>query len=208
MPVHIVKQGDCMSSIADQYGFFWETLWNDEHNSPLRDRRKDPNVLMAGDHVFIPEKRPKEEAGETTKVHTFRLKGVPVKLNLRLLDACNRPRAGLKYSLTVDGHKFSGVTDDDGRISHDIPPRSKRAQLKLPAAEEYDLDLGYMNPVEYTSGVQGRLKNLGYYHGEISGTLDDPTRKAIRRFQDENGLTITGEPDADTRAALLSAHEG
>jgi hypothetical protein len=36
MPVHIVKQRDCMSSIADQYGFFWETRWNHERNGELR----------------------------------------------------------------------------------------------------------------------------------------------------------------------------
>ncbi|MGC9973362.1 MAG: LysM domain-containing protein [Bryobacteraceae bacterium] len=53
MPVHVVKQGDCMSSIADQYGFFWETLWNHERNAQLKERRKNPNVLMAGDPAVL-----------------------------------------------------------------------------------------------------------------------------------------------------------
>lgn len=207
MPVHIVKQGDCMSSIADQYGFFWETLWNHERNSELKERRKNPNVLMAGDHVFVPEVRPKEESGETTKVHTFRLKGVPARLNFRLKDALGDPRAGLRYTLTVDGTRFSGTTAEDGLISHVIPPRAKKAQLKLDEGEEYRFDLGFMNPLDYTSGVQARLKNLGYYRGDIDGALNDPTREAIRRFQGDRSLDVTGEPDAATRDALSAAHE-
>ena len=208
MPVHTVKQGDCMNSIADQYGFFWSTLWELPQNADLKERRKSPNVLMAGDRVFIPEKRQKEESGETAKVHTFRLKGVPVKLNLELLDFDGSPRAGVQYKLTVDGQKKSGVVGPDGRISEVIPPRSKTARLSLETGEEYDIDLGYMNPVEYASGVQARLKNLGYYKGDVTGSMDDDTKKAIRKFQRAQGLGETGEADPDTMAALQDAHQG
>ena len=208
MPVHVVKQGECLNSIADQYGFFWNTLWNHERNAELKERRQNPNVLMAGDRVFIPEKRQKEETGETTKVHTFRLKGIPVKLNVQLLDIGGSVRTNIRYTLTVDGKRTTGVAGDDGMVSEVIPPRARRAQLSLETGEEYELDLGYMNPVEYTSGVQARLKNLGYYKGEISGTLDDETRKAIHKFQRDKQLTDTGEPDQATRDALLSEHQG
>jgi hypothetical protein len=207
MPVHIVKQGDCMSSIADQYGFFWETLWNHERNADLKQRRKNPNVLMAGDHVFIPELRPKEESGETTKVHTFRLRGVPARLNFRMKDALGEARAGLRYTLTVDGQRFTGTTGDDGLISQVISPRAKKAELKLDNGEEYRFDLGHMNPMDYTSGVQARLKNLGYYRGDIDGSMSDALREAIRRFQGDRNLEVTGEPDAATRDAMSAAHE-
>lgn len=208
MPIHVVKQGDCMSSIADQYGFFWQTLWNHERNAELKERRRDPNVLMAGDRVFIPDVRAKEESGETTRVHTFRLKGVPVKLNIQLMDINGQFRANVRYTLTVDGRRTTGVSGDDGMVSMVIPPRAKKGQLSLETGEEYELDLGYMNPVEYASGVQARLKNLGYYKGDISGTLDEETRKAIRRFQRDKNLPETGEADQATRDALLAEHQG
>lgn len=197
-----------MNTIADQYGFFWHTLWNHERNAELKEQRKNPNVLMAGDRVFIPEKRQKVETGETAKVHTFRLKGVPVKLNVQLLDIGGRPRANVRYALTVDGKRTDGVAGSDGMVSEVIPPRARQAQLSLETGERYDLDLGHMNPIEYTSGVQARLKNLGYYKGEISGTLDDETRKAIRKFQRDRQLGDTGEPDQATRDALLAEHQG
>lgn len=207
MPFHVVKQGECMSSMADQYGFFWETLWNLPENAELSRQRANPNVLLPGDRVFIPEIRPKVESGETAKVHTFRLKGVPVKLNLRLLDEFDEPREGVKYTLTVDGQKFSGTTPADGWISQVIPPRASRGRLSLETGEEYDLELGHINPVELTSGVQGRLQNLGYLEGDLTGKLDEETREAIRRFQGDHGLEETGEPDDATREALLAAHE-
>lgn len=208
MPVHVVKQGDCLSSIADQYGFFWDTLWNHERNADLRERRKNPNVLMTGDQVFIPQPRPKEESGETGQVHTFRLKGVPVRLNLQLLDFQGNPRAGVKYTLTIDGKTTSGAVPDDGVIREIIPPRAMKGTLRLETDEEFELQLGHMNPIEYTSGVQARLANRGYYRGEISGVLDEETRDAIRRFQADRGLAVTGEADSATQAALLAAHEG
>ena len=46
MPTYTVKQGDCISSIADQMGFFWDTVWNDPNNEQLRNRRKNPNAHL------------------------------------------------------------------------------------------------------------------------------------------------------------------
>lgn len=207
MPTHIVKLGDSMTSIADQYGFFWETLWNHERNAALRAQRRNPNVLAPGDRVFIPEIRPKDESGSTGQTHTFRLKGVPARLNLRLVDRAGRPRAGVGYALEVDGAKTSGKSGADGLISMVIRPRAKRAQLHLETGEKYDLNLGYINPVEYVSGIQARLKNLGFYDGEVTGSLDDLTSEAIRSFQAARGLEATGQADPATRDALLAAHE-
>ena len=207
MPVHIVKQGDSLTSIADQYGFFWQTLWNHPRNSQLKAQRQNPNILMAGDQVFIPEKRLKDEPAETGKVHRFRVRGTPARLNLRLKDSDDQPRAGIQYTLKIDDQSFTGKTDADGKISHVIPPRALKAQLSLETGEQWNLDLGHINPVEYLSGVQARLKNLGYFHGQISGTIDEETREAIRIFQGARGLSVTGEPDQATRDALVEAHE-
>ena len=51
-----VKEGDCLSSIAFEQGFFPDTIWNHSNNAVLKEKRKDPNVLMQGDVVFVPDR--------------------------------------------------------------------------------------------------------------------------------------------------------
>ena len=211
MPYHEVKQGESLALIADVHGFFWDTLWNHPNNAALRQLRENPNVLMARDRVFIPEPKPKEETGETGKVHTFRLKGVPVRLNFRLLDEEDQPRAGLRYTLSVDGKQAAaGVTPDDGLISALIAPRAKTAELVVHAPggdEVYPFDVGHLNPIEYASGVQARLKNLGLYEGDLTGKIDEATQEALRMFQELEGLPVTGQADEATKQALMQRHE-
>ena len=42
------------------------------------------------------------------------------------------------------------------------------------------------------SDVQSALAREGYYDGPIDGNLGDATRKALRRYQRDHGLEVTG----------------
>jgi hypothetical protein len=207
---YTVQEGDCLSSIAETFGFFWETLWDHANNAELRQSRQDPNTLVPGDHVFIPDIRIKEEAGQTTLVHTFRLKGVPVYLNFRVLDEEGTPRAGVQYTLSVDGAEKKGVTPEDGLIAEVIPPKAAKATLTLhdeDGDEEYEFLLGNLEPVERPKGLQARLLNLGYMKGDITGQIDDATHRALELFQLAHQMEPTGQPDDATLAALAQLHE-
>ena len=50
--------------------------------------------------------------------------------------------------------------------------------------------------------AQQALAQRNYYRGAISGTLDNPTRRALFSFQVDNGLTGTGNLDGRTAQAL------
>jgi hypothetical protein len=50
--------------------------------------------------------------------------------------------------------------------------------------------------------VQSALADRGYYHGEIDGVIGDGTRRAVRRFQRDAGLPVTGRIDSRTVRAL------
>jgi len=207
---HEVKQGECLSSIADEYGFFWQTLWNHPNNANLKQIRKDPNTLMPGDRVHVPDKRLKEEKRPTSQMHKFRLLGVPTKLCLRLLLDDN-PRANEPFTLDVEGTITRGTTSSSGKLEISIPPRAKTGKLTVGEGERattYRLNLGNLNPHDQISGLQGRLKNLGYSNDRINGVLTPETKRAIAAFQTDIGLTVTGEPDSATIEKLREMDEG
>lgn len=58
-----------------------------------------------------------------------------------------------------------------------------------------------------TLEAQQALTTLGYISGEVAGIMDSRTASAIKRFQRENGLPVTGTPNALTRKALEEAIE-
>lgn len=50
--------------------------------------------------------------------------------------------------------------------------------------------------------IQTRLKNWGYYAGEIDGVYGSRTEAAVRWFQRQNGLSADGQAGPQTLAAL------
>jgi len=206
MPDYKVKQGDCLASIAYRYGLFWEKVWNHPENLNLKEKRKDPNILYPGDIVFVPDKEEKQESGATEQKHTFRRKGVPEKLRIKLM-AGEEPIANENYTLDVDGELKSGTTDGEGNLEESIPPNAKRAKLWFGEVEQaYEIDLGHLDPIAEITGVQARLNNLGFHCGKVDGIKGPKTTAALKRFQKKHGLKETGEVDEETREALKSAH--
>lgn len=202
---YTVKEGDCILSIATEHGLFWETVWNDPKNKELKDLRKDPNVLMPGDKVYVPELRPQEISVGTDVKHGFRRKGTPGMLRLQLKDD-DEPRENAAYTLVIDGIIIEGNTDSDGYIKQRIPGNAKRAKLLLnDGGEEYEIRLGGIDPIDSASGVQERLRNLGF-DCPSTGIFDAGTTMAIRKFQRARKLKEDGTMDDDTKAALLNAH--
>ena len=50
--------------------------------------------------------------------------------------------------------------------------------------------------------VQAKLSNLGYYNGAIDGVFDDATINAIKDYQQDKNLAVTGNLDIATTTAL------
>ena len=55
---------------------------------------------------------------------------------------------------------------------------------------------------ETVSEIQRRLKNWGYYSGSVDGIYGSQTEKAVRYFQQKNGLSVDGQVGNQTLAAL------
>src|SRR5438094_10041608 len=108
---YVVREGDGMSSIAEAHGFFWDSLWNLAENAELKAARPNPEVLMPGDRVTIPEKRIKSVTLAAGASHRFRRKGIPVRLILRLCDGTGAAFANARYRLIVGEVVRQGRTD-------------------------------------------------------------------------------------------------
>lgn len=50
--------------------------------------------------------------------------------------------------------------------------------------------------------IQTKLKNWGYYSGDIDGIYGSKTMQAVKDFQEKNGLTVDGIAGDETLAAL------
>lgn len=209
MPNYVTRQGDCISSIAKRFDFFWETIWNHPKNDKLKAERQNPNAILEGDIVYIPDKSRKQESGTTDQSHRFRLKGVPAMLRMRFrLDG--EPLADEPYRLVIDNTSITeGSLASDGLLDVPIQPDAKEAVVTIGEGDEsieYDLVLGNIDPASTLSGLQQRLSNLGFpCEGEKE--LGDSTRNAIKDFQSTHGsLAVTGEPDRATIGALVDAY--
>jgi N-acetylmuramoyl-L-alanine amidase len=203
---HPVQLGECMSSIAYDTGHFWETLWNLDANKELRDTRKDPNVLLTGDHVEVPPIKTKKHPCAIDKRHRFRRRGVPEKLRIRLMNA-DEPRADEPYTLIVDNDKskrIDGVTDANGCLETWIPPNAKTAVLFVHDGE-FELELGQLPPPNTIEGAIARLVNLGFLPpGETSDNL---VRCALGSFQLNRGIPVTHAVDDQTALELEKSYK-
>lgn len=206
--VHRARRGDCFASIAAEHGFFVETLWNLPENAELRASRPSPYVLVEGDEVFIPDRRPREEPAETARRHTFRRRGVPEQLRIQI-QGQEGPRPGLTYWIAIDGGEERarrGKTDDEGWIVQWIPPGAREAKIAIgdPVEEVLVVGLGQLAPPDTEAGARARLVACGF----LRSTDADAAlyALALMRFQEQQGLPVSGELDAETAAALRAFH--
>jgi len=189
-------------SLSAEAGLFWEDVWKDSANAALASKRKHPTILMPGDAVQLPDLTEGQIDGGTENQHKFSLKGTPARLRLQL--RINGAAVSEKdVKLVVDGVPTTATTDRDGRCEVLIPPNAKEAKLRVGEDKgEYLLKLGWLTPIDSTSGLQARLFNLGFNPKAIDNDFGSNTRKAMQAFQTAMGMKPTQKPDAETRDAL------
>jgi N-acetylmuramoyl-L-alanine amidase len=203
---HVIEQGETIASLALQYGFFPNTIWNDSANAELKRNREDPHVLLPGDIVTVPDKRVKEVDKPDKARHRFRRKGVPKTLRVKLV-GMHGPRSNLGYRIDIDGKLANGKTDAEGVLKQPIPLDARHAKLVLDNGLEYDIALGDLDPINETIGVQKRLTNLGYYTGPLDGKLSADTTAALKLFQASQALPQSGDADEATKNKLVELNE-
>jgi hypothetical protein len=211
---HEVAPGECMWSLAQAHGYDQATLWS--ANPELKEEGRLANVLAPGDVVVLPAKEP--PAGTDVRIGTrvtLEVKAELPRARLSFQDPEGKPRAGLGFVarvVTADGSEqvWEGSTDGKGGFDESVPADARMLDVVLkldPEPEGYHFRFGHLDPLKTLAGVQGRLLNLGYDCGDERGELGPLTRRSLRDFQHEHGLTETAEADEATLAKLETLYQ-
>jgi len=203
---YIVQHGDHASRIAAKFGFLdFSTIFDDPANKELKEKRKNPHVLLPGDVVAIPDKQVKEVDAATTKRHRFVASAITLQLRLKFIDYPQKPLAGKECAVKVDAASETITTDGDGKIETDILPDSKIAKVTI-LSLDFSAEIGGLDPVDTDSGVEARLNNLGYAVAPEDDRDEDELKSALEEFQCDQKIDITGENDDATQGKILEIH--
>ncbi len=228
---HVVRNGDCIDSIAKHYGFrtIDPILQHPDNAALWQAREHNVNVLAEGDRVVVPDFEDRNEACNTGSRHTFRVPAQRTWFHFRI--ALRGPHA---YELKVEGEMFSGQvagTPDDAPERHRIPADAATGELRTwplgdtvgntrspnaddsnaageaepPGLNVWQLQFGHLDPIAHVRGVQQRLNNLGFDAGPVDGIEGEATRDAVATFQRAHDLEVTGRVD-DVRVRLRDVY--
>ncbi|MFO0547827.1 MAG: peptidoglycan-binding domain-containing protein [Polyangiaceae bacterium] len=204
MVPYVVRAGDYLSRIANSRGFDPKEVWEHPKNEELRKRRHNPEVLAAGDILYIPNPDPTRLKLKVGSSNSFRAKLPTVKLKLAVTGPAGEPLANKQY--WVDG-EAAGSTDGDGNVQIEVAPTQPSVSLRVEGASHtYLVRVANLDPIDTESGVRQRLLNLRYLPENSPLVTGEHVKEALARFQSAQGLEATGEPDQSTKDALLSAH--
>ncbi len=208
MVPYVVQQGQHLEQIAYRLGFDATTVWNAADNESLREQRPDPNILAAGDVLYVPDPKDRKWLSVTIgSVNRFRASRPRVKVQVKFA-VDGMPCKNEAFTVVGDALPAGGTTGPDGLVSLSVPVTTCGISVILTSRNmRFPVHVGHLDPVATDSGVTQRLKHLGLMPSPQSSPDPGEARlRGIAQFQARQNLPITGTMDDATRAALVSAH--
>lgn len=201
---HVVRQGEHLAQLAQRYGFEPEDVWQDEENSRLRSQRDNQQVLNPGDIVIFPGREPVKQSLRLRDSNSFTARVRMLETRIRFFDG-DGPWASRTCVVEGLGEPREETTDGDGWLRIIAPATLQSLTVRFPDVDaSYRVTLGDVDPISEARGVQMRLSLLGYLLAAPSCNWTEAARAALRAFQVANNIQPSGEPDDDTRRALVS----
>ena len=210
MRPYVVRQGDYLAKLAYTHGFDAKAVWEHTKNAPLRHLRHSPDLLYPGDVVYLPSQAarglPIVRGGE----HSFRAQRATTSLTLSFSDEAG-PLANESFVVQGDGVEQEGCSDAVGSITIDVPVTAQHVQVLFPQRKlVFPVRIGFMDPLDETTGLRKRLHHLGYL---VDLDLEDPPElaqaqltAAVAAFQRQHHIDPSGRATAETLKALRAAH--
>src|SRR2546430_17122470 len=92
---YFVAKDEHLAFIAKQFGFSSiDPIWNHPANAELKSLRGNPNILLEGDHLVIPDRETRVESVATDQRHRFVAAGSLLELHVKVQDQGFTPIRG------------------------------------------------------------------------------------------------------------------
>jgi hypothetical protein len=185
---YVIRQGDYLLSLAYQFGFDADTVWNDPQNAQLRQAghlSKDPNILYPTDMLYIPDQSAppvmKSLAPGTT--NTFVANIPTASVSIRFTDA---PLASQAFTVPELPDLTGLTTGADGSVTLAIPVTLDTFTILFTqTGDAVTCNIGDLDPIDTLSGVFQRLQHLGYLADDatVDSVSIEDMRAALRAFK-------------------------
>lgn len=219
---YVIRKGDYLTKLGHELGFDPAYVWAHPKNQELVEKRKSMEVLKPGDLLWVPDeaRRRMPVEAEAKNAYVARVPKVPLVVTLKLGGKVLKKEPYILRGLgkLPDGtgsrkDEMTGETDEEGRIRLMPSVHVREVEVVLPRKKkELRLFIAGMAPDNELSGVRMRLKNLGYLGAKHQGAeryeAIDPVQleAAVRAFQVDVGLEVTGVVDDALTAKLVEVH--
>jgi hypothetical protein len=214
MKPYVVRAGDYLSKLSHSLGFDADKVWGDAKNADLKKARTDPNMLQAGDILFVPDE-PKPKLDLIPESENDFVGIVPMVTVSVVVDEDGIPLANAKYTiqgLGTDDKVFT--TDKDGRVKFDAAVHVREAVVRfVDSGHSMKVGIGDLDPIDTDSGARMRLTHLGFFGPVLEGDEQYEAQSggqlaaAIAAFQRAKGASVTGLLDDATKKLLTAAHK-
>jgi hypothetical protein len=228
---YVIRQGDHLRSLAYQLGFDADAVWSDPKNADLKQLRPNPNILLPGDVLYVPDGDDPTHDLVTGATNSFVSDAPVAGVTITFTDAAF---ASQPYTIQELPNLTGLTSDSSGTVTFSAPVTLDTATVVFAgiAGATYPLKIGHLDPIETPSGIFQRLRNLGFVAPDEPFDPDDldSLRRHLRELKaaqsggtgepedsappsgqaptaDDAGLSADGKLDASTSAMLLQAHK-
>lgn len=219
---YVIRKGDYLTKLGHEMGFDPAFVWAHAKNKQLVQKRKNQEVLKAGDILWIPDeaRRKMPVESEASNSYVARVPKMPLVMTLKLGGKILKKEPFIVRGLgrLPDGtgakkEELTGETDDKGVLRLAPAVHVREIEIVLPKRKkELRIFVAGLAPDNELSGVRMRLKNLGYLGAKHQGAERyealDPVQleAAVRAFQQDAGIEVTGVVDEKLTQKLVEVH--
>jgi len=216
---YTVKSGDRMSKIAFEHGFKDYHALYEAQSAAFKKKRPNPEILLEGDEVTLPEKIDDKHAADDKKTQKYIQDTTLPELRIHI-KAFGKPLASKDFTVLIESdpytkakpYKGTGTTDAKGIAKFNVDPRVTTVVLSFKDPPlECKLLVGSLHPVDEPGGVEQRLGDLGYFcptppAGEPKNEGEKADVRHPQAGQEERRGPLSGGREAQSRRQRRRAH--